>query len=81
MEIEIYQVDAFTQQHGYLQGGVATSIVDSACGYAVLTKLPEDSEVVTFEFKVNFLKPYKKDQLIAIGKEIQSGRRLTVCED
>ena len=36
-----------TQQHGYLHAGAITSVVDSACGYAALTKAPEDHEVVT----------------------------------
>ena len=29
------------QQHGYVHAGAITSIVDSACGYAALTKAPE----------------------------------------
>ncbi len=29
-----------SQQHGYLHAGAITSIVDSACGYAALTKAP-----------------------------------------
>jgi len=42
-----------TQQHGYLHAGAITSVVDSACGYAALTKAPEGHEVVTVEFKIN----------------------------
>ena len=72
--------EALTQQHGFFHAGVATSIVDSACGYAALTMMPENVEVLTVEFKVNFIKPAKTDKLIAIGKVLQSGRTLTVCE-
>ena len=57
-----------------------TSIVDSACGYAALTLAPENSDVLTVEFKVNFLKPAATGKLIAIGKVIQSGKTLTICE-
>lgn len=71
---------ALTQQHGYFHAGVLTSIVDSACGYAALTMMPEGSEVLTVEFKVNFMKPASTDRLIAIGKVLQSGRTLTICE-
>src|ERR1700752_1160065 len=69
-----------TQQHGLLHGGVVASLVDVACGYAALSVMPEDREVLTVEFKVHFLKPAKTDRLIAVGQVIQSGRTLTVCE-
>ncbi|KFF25211.1 thioesterase [Chryseobacterium vrystaatense] len=72
--------EALTQQHGFFHAGVATSIVDSACGYAAMTMMPEDTEVLTVEFKVNFMKPAKTDKLIAVGKVLQSGKTLTVCE-
>jgi uncharacterized protein (TIGR00369 family) len=69
-----------SQQHNFFHAGVMTSIVDSACGYAALTVAPEDKEVLTVEFKVNFLKPANTSKLIAIGKVIQSGKTLIVCE-
>jgi len=69
-----------TQQHGYFHAGVTTSIVDSACGYAALTMMPIDADVLSVEFKVNFLKPAKTSKLVAIGKVIQSGKMLSVCE-
>jgi len=68
------------QQHGLLHGGVLASLVDVACGYAALTMMPEDREVLTVEFKIHFLKPAKTDRLIAVGQVVQSGRTLTVCE-
>ena len=54
--------------------------MDSACGYAALTMLKGNSEVLTIEFKINFLKPAKTNKLIAIGKVLQSGKTLTVCD-
>ncbi|MCD9854497.1 PaaI family thioesterase [Epilithonimonas sp. JDS] len=72
--------EALTQQHGFFHAGVATSIVDSACGYAALTMMPDDMEVLSVEFKINFIKPAKTDKLIAIGKVLKSGRTLTICE-
>lgn len=71
---------ALTQQHGFFHAGVLTSIVDSACGYAALTMMPDNAEVLSVEFKINFMKPAKTDKLIAIGKVLQSGGTLTVCE-
>lgn len=72
--------EALTQQHGFFHAGVVTSIVDSACGYAALTMMSENTEVLSVEFKINFMKPAKTDKLIAIGKVLQSGRTLTICE-
>jgi len=69
-----------TQQHGFVHAGVATSIADSACGYAALTMLADHFDVLTIEFKVNFLKPAKANKLIAVGKVLQSGKTLTVCD-
>ena len=72
--------DALTQQHGYFHAGVTTSIADSACGYAALTMMPEDMDVLSIEFKINLLKPVQTSKLVAIGKVIQSGKTLTVFE-
>jgi uncharacterized protein (TIGR00369 family) len=72
--------DALTQQQGFVHGGVLASLADVACGYAALTKMAEDREVLTVEFKVNFLKAARSDRLVAVGQVIQSGRTLTVCE-
>jgi uncharacterized protein (TIGR00369 family) len=72
--------EGLTQQHGFFHAGVATSIVDSACGYAAFTMMPDNVDVLSVEFKVNLLKPAKTSKLIAIGKVLQSGKTLTVCD-
>lgn len=72
--------EALTQQHGFFHAGVLTSLVDSACGYAALTLMPPDKEVLTVEFKVNFLKPANTAKIIATGTVLQSGKNLTICE-
>jgi uncharacterized protein (TIGR00369 family) len=68
-----------TQQHGYAHAGAITSVVDSACGYAALTKAPEDHEVVTVEFKVNFVRPAVGRSFLAIGKVRTAGKLVSVC--
>lgn len=72
--------ESLSQQHGFFHAGVATSIADSACGYAALTMQEEDADVLSVEFKVNFLKPANTQGLIAIGKVLQAGKTLTICE-
>lgn len=68
-----------SQQHGYVHAGAITSIVDSACGYAALTKAPPECEVVTAEFKINLLRPAIGDHFLAIGRVQSAGKLLTVC--
>ncbi|MGB1311480.1 MAG: PaaI family thioesterase, partial [Leucothrix sp.] len=70
---------SLSQQHGFVHAGAITSIVDSACGYAALTKAPEESEVVTAEFKVNLMRPAIGKRFLAIGKVENVGKLLTVC--
>jgi uncharacterized protein (TIGR00369 family) len=68
-----------TQQHGFLHAGVVTMLVDTACGYAALTRMPASAAVLTVEFKVNLLSPAEGEKLIARGRVIKPGRTLTVC--
>ncbi|MGY6694594.1 MAG: PaaI family thioesterase [Roseinatronobacter sp.] len=71
-------LDAFRQQHGAAHAGVAFALGDSAAGYAALTKLPEEQEVMTVEMKINLLAPALGDSIEASGSVIRSGRRLSV---
>jgi uncharacterized protein (TIGR00369 family) len=71
---------ALTQQHGFFHAGVLTSLVDSACGYAALTMMPDDADVLSVEFKVNLLRPAIADKIIATGTVLKNGRTLVVCE-
>ena len=68
-----------SQQHGFLHAGVVVAALDSACGYAALTLMPDDSEVLTVELKVNLLAPASGESLVAEGEVVRAGRRLTVC--
>lgn len=67
-----------TQQQGFGHAGLTFSIGDSAAGYAALSLMPLDSEVVTAELKINLLAPAVGDQLRARGKVIKPGKRLMV---
>ena len=56
------------QQQGYVHAGLTFSIGDSAAGYAALTLLPEDQEVLTAEIKINLLAPADGELLRAEGR-------------
>ena len=80
VEIECTLNEKLTQQHGFFHAGVMTSLVDVACGYAALTTMSSGSEVLTVEFKINFIRPAKTNKIMAIGKVVKSGKTLVFCE-
>ena len=78
--IEVPYREDLCQQNGFLHAGVLTSVADSACGYAALTLMPEGSDVLSVEFKVNLLAPGVGDLFRADARVVRSGRTLTVCQ-
>jgi len=54
-----------SQQDGFLHAGVVVAALDSACGYAALTLMPSEAEVLTVELKINLLAPASGDRLVA----------------
>ncbi len=79
VDIELPFRSDLTQQHGYMHGGIVTAIVDSACGYATLSLTPAGTEVLTVEYKVNFLAPARGTRLVARGRVTRPGRTISVC--
>lgn len=78
VQIDMPFAPGLSQQHGYAHAGAITSIVDSACGYAALTRGPAGCEVVTAEFKTNFLRPAIGERFVAVGRVVNAGRQLAV---
>ncbi|MEL6823221.1 MAG: PaaI family thioesterase, partial [Calditrichota bacterium] len=72
--------DGLSQQHGYFHAGVMSSLADTACGYAALTVMPEEAEVLSVEFKINMLRPAKTEEILAIGTVFKAGRTLVICD-
>jgi len=70
VHIEILFRESLTQQHGFVHAGIVTAIVDNACGYAANSLMPPDCEVLTVEYKVNFLSPATGEKFLAIGRGI-----------
>ena len=79
VEIELPFRDDLTQQHGFLHAGIVTTLVDSACGYAALSLMDNESAVLSVEYKVNLLAPAIGERVRAIGRVIKPGRTLLVC--
>ncbi|MGA8112623.1 MAG: PaaI family thioesterase [Actinocatenispora sp.] len=68
-----------TQQNGYIHAGATSAIADSAGGYAAYTLFPEDTSVLTVEYKINLLAPASGEHIEAVGTVLKPGRTLTVC--
>lgn len=66
------------QQHGAAHAGLAFTLGDSAAGYAALSTMALESEVMTVEMKINLLSPAVGEALEAVGTVVRAGRRLTV---
>lgn len=80
IEIEFPYQKSLTQQHGFIHAGIVSTVLDSACGYAAFTLMPEDAAVLTIEFKINLLSPAQGDRFRAVGKVKKAGKNITVTE-
>jgi len=67
---------------GYLQGGVVSTIVDAACGYAGMYAPPGAPEIhgVTITLNVNFVAGVKTGVLQVKAKKIGGGRKIFFSE-
>lgn len=67
---------------GMVHGGFAATILDSAMGCAVHTKLPARVAYTTLELKVNYLRPLKTEAGLVrgIGTVIHAGRTTALAE-
>jgi uncharacterized protein (TIGR00369 family) len=70
----------FTQQNGFIHAGIITAGLDSACGIAAFTLMPEGSDILTVEFKTNLLAPAKGERFVFRGVVVKPGPTLTVCD-
>ena len=80
VEIELPFDERLTQQHGFLHAGIIATALDSACGYAALSVMPEDAAVLTIEFKINLLSPGKGDSFLFRGEVTKPGRTIVVAD-
>src|SRR5882724_8415720 len=70
----------FTQQNGFVHAGIITAGLDSACGIAAFTLMPDGSDILTVEFKTNLLAPARGERFMFCATVVKPGRTLTVCE-
>lgn len=80
IEIEMPYAPALTQQHGFLHAGIISAALDSACGYAAFSLMPENAGVLTIEFKVNLLAPGRGERFLFRGSVTKPGRTIIVAD-
>ncbi|WP_019576397.1 hotdog fold thioesterase [Curvibacter lanceolatus] len=77
-EIALPYSERVTQQQGGFHGGAMGALADIAGGYAGLSVLDEGLEVVTVEYKINFLASFHGGELHALGRVVRPGKRVIV---
>jgi uncharacterized protein (TIGR00369 family) len=65
------------QQFGFVHGGVLSYAADNALTFAGGSMLGPN--VLTSEFKINFIRPASGSMLIARAESVNRGRRQSVC--
>ncbi|MBX3570496.1 MAG: PaaI family thioesterase [Rhizobiaceae bacterium] len=80
VEIEMPFAEQLTQQHGFLHAGIISAALDTACGYAAFSLMPEDAAVLTIEFKVNLLAPGLGERFLFRGSVTKPGRTIIVAD-
>ncbi len=77
-ELTLITQKTFNQNNGFIHGGVLSYLADCAITFAGGSVLGPD--VVTSEYKINYLKPAIGKKLIAKATVLSSGKRQATCE-
>lgn len=65
------------QHHGFVHGAIIGFVADSACAWAAGSVA---GDVVTSEYKLNFLAPAVGERLIGVGTVIKASSRTVVAQ-
>ena len=80
IELTMPHSPAYTQQHGFVHAGIIATALDSACGYAAFSLMPDNAAVLTVEFKINLLAPARAERFSFRARVVKAGRVITVSE-
>ena len=68
------------QQDGFIHAGVMATMADHTAGYAAFTTVSEEYQILTIEFKINFLRPAHGDVLVCRSRVIREGKQIIIAE-
>jgi uncharacterized protein (TIGR00369 family) len=80
VELKMPYAPDYTQQHGFIHAGIVTTALDTACGYAAFSLMPDNAAVLTVEFKTNLLAPARGEYFLFGAHVVKPGRTITVCD-
>jgi len=67
------------QQHGFVHGGVIATLADHTAGGAARS-VSGEKDVLTVEFKINYLRPALGDRLRCTAMVLRGGKTVIVAE-
>jgi len=68
------------QQDGFIHAGVMATMADHTAGYAGFTTVSEAYQILTIEFKINFLRPAHGEALVCRSRIIREGKQVIIAE-
>jgi uncharacterized protein (TIGR00369 family) len=80
VEIEMQAEPHHLNLQGLVHGGVIATLLDSAAGMSVKTRIGEDRRHVTAQLNVNYLSPAQPGRLVARGTAVRVGVSIAFAE-
>lgn len=78
-ETSLVVQERLRQQHGFIHGGVIATMADHTAGGAARS-VSGDKDVLTVEFKINYLRPAMGDRLRCTATVLRPGKTVIVAE-
>jgi uncharacterized protein (TIGR00369 family) len=78
-ETSLVVQERLRQQHGFVHGGVIATMADHTAGGAARS-VSGDKDVLTVEFKINYLRPAIGDRLRCTATVLRAGKTVIVAE-
>jgi len=78
-ETSLVVQERLLQQHGFIHGGVIATMADHTAGGAARS-VSGEKDVLTVEFKINYLRPAIGDRLRCTASVLRGGKTVIVAE-
>jgi uncharacterized protein (TIGR00369 family) len=78
-ETSLLLQERMLQQHGFVHGGVIATLADHTAGGAARS-VSGEKDVLTVEFKINYLRPAIGDRLRCTASVLRAGKNAIVAE-
>ena len=79
-ETALVPTERHQQQHGFVHAVVLATMADHTAGCAARSVVGLEQDVLTVEFKINFLRPAVADRLRCRSVVLKGGKALVICE-